>query len=109
MPPKAKAKKAAAKPTGTLTARQRKALKPKTFGLPPAKKDEPGKYPMPDKSHAANAKARAAQQLKKGNLTKKEHDKIVRKANRVLHGSAKKAETAGATGTVKQKKAAKKK
>lgn len=100
----AKTKKTAGvKPTGTLKAKQRKAMKPKTFGLPPAK-GEPGKYPMPDKSHAANAKARAAQQLKKGNLTKAQHDKIVRKANRVLHGSAANAKAAGATGTTKAKK-----
>ncbi len=39
---------------------------------------------MPDKSHAANAKARASQQVKKGNLTKSEEQNIDRKADSVL-------------------------
>ena len=49
------------------------------FGLP-----EERKYPMPDKSHAANAKARATQQKKAGNLTAAEKAKIDRKADRIL-------------------------
>ena len=49
------------------------------FGLP-----EERKYPMPDKSHARNAKARAAQQEKKGTITATEEKKIDRKADRVL-------------------------
>ena len=52
------------------------------FGLP-----EERKYPMPDKSHAANAKARASQQLDDGNLTKSEKAKIDRKADRILDES----------------------
>jgi hypothetical protein len=39
---------------------------------------------MPDKSHARNAKARASQQVKKGNLTGAEKAKIDRKADRIL-------------------------
>jgi len=39
---------------------------------------------MPDKSHAANAKARAAQMAKKGKLSKSEEKKIDAKANRIL-------------------------
>ena len=39
---------------------------------------------MPDESHAANAKARAAQQVKAGNLSKKDQEKIDRKADRIL-------------------------
>ena len=39
---------------------------------------------MPDKAHARNAKARAAQQLKAGNLTRKEKERIDRKADRKL-------------------------
>lgn len=62
-----------------LTTKQRKKMKAKTFGLPKERK-----YPMPDKSHAANAKARATQQYNKGNLTKAEKDKIEAKANKVL-------------------------
>ncbi|MEA2674100.1 MAG: hypothetical protein QOI92_1292 [Chloroflexota bacterium] len=63
-----------------LTEKKRDSLKESTFGLP-----EERKYPMPDASHAANAKARAAQQVKKGNLTKSEEQKIDRKADRILN------------------------
>jgi hypothetical protein len=63
----------------TLTEKKRDNLKDSTFGLP----DE-HKYPMPDKSHAANAKARASQQVKEGNLTRSEKEKIDRKADRIL-------------------------
>ncbi|HEY7827389.1 MAG TPA: hypothetical protein VIB99_04090 [Candidatus Limnocylindrales bacterium] len=49
------------------------------FGLPDERK-----YPMPDKSHAANAKARASQQVKKGNLSSAEKKKIDRKADQIL-------------------------
>jgi hypothetical protein len=63
----------------TLSEKKRDRLKGSTFGLP-----EERKYPMPDKSHARNAKARAAQQVRKGNLTKAEEKKIDRKADRVL-------------------------
>jgi hypothetical protein len=62
-----------------LTEKKRDRLADKTFGLP-----EEHKYPMPDKSHAANAKARASQQVKKGNLTSSEKAKIDRKADRIL-------------------------
>jgi hypothetical protein len=63
----------------TLTEKKRDNLPDSKFGLP----DE-HKYPMPDKSHAANAKARASQQVKKGNLAKTEKAKIDRKADRIL-------------------------
>jgi hypothetical protein len=62
-----------------LTTKKRNAEPKSDFGLPEEKK-----YPMPDKSHAANAKARATQQVKKGNLTKAEQTKIDRKADRIL-------------------------
>ena len=62
-----------------LTTRKRKSEPNSEFGLP-----EERKYPMPDKSHARNAKARASQQVKKGNLTKSEKAKIDRKADRIL-------------------------
>jgi hypothetical protein len=62
-----------------LTERKRDSLPDSKFGLP----DE-HKYPMPDKSHARNAKARASQQEKKGNLTATEKRKIDRKADRIL-------------------------
>lgn len=49
-------------------------------------------YPVEDKSHAANAKARATQQEKKGNLSASEHAKIVAKADKILKdGKLKKA------------------
>ena len=72
-----------------LTAKQREKLPAKEFGLPEKArtkdaKKESGNYPMPDKEHARNAKARAAQQHKAGNLTKKELDKIDRKADKIL-------------------------
>ena len=62
-----------------LTEKKRDSLKDSTFGLP-----EERKYPMPDASHARNAKARASQQVKAGNLTKAEERKIDRKADRIL-------------------------
>jgi hypothetical protein len=63
----------------TLTEKKRDKLPDSKFGLP----DE-HKYPMPDKAHAANAKARATQQKKAGNLTAAEKAKIDRKADRIL-------------------------
>jgi hypothetical protein len=63
----------------TLTEKQRDKLPDSKFGLP-----EEHKYPMPDESHARNAKARAAQQVKKGNLSKSEQTRIDRKADRIL-------------------------
>ena len=39
----------------TLSAKRRGSLPKSSFGMPGSRK-----YPMPDKSHAANAKARAA-------------------------------------------------
>lgn len=62
-----------------LTTKQRKKIPKAQFGLPEEKK-----YPMPDKSHAANAKARASQQEAKGNITPSQKAKIDAKANKVL-------------------------
>lgn len=62
-----------------LSTKRRKGLRSSVFGLPSERK-----YPMPDRAHAANAKARAAQQLKKGNLTRSQYNRIVAKANRIL-------------------------
>jgi len=62
-----------------LTENKRDSLKEATFGLPDERK-----YPMPNKAHARNAKARAAQQVDKGNLTKAEERKIDRKADKIL-------------------------
>ena len=62
-----------------LSTKKRNATPKSEFGLP-----EEHKYPMPDESHARNAKARASQQVKKGNLTKAEERKIDRKADKIL-------------------------
>ena len=63
----------------TLSEKKRDSLKSSQFGLP-----EERKYPMPDKSHARNAKARASQQEEKGNLSEAKKEKIDRKADRIL-------------------------
>ncbi len=65
-----------------LTAKRRNSLPKKEFGLPGSRR-----YPMPDKSHAANAKARATQMVSKGKLSASSAAKIKSKANRVLSGS----------------------
>ncbi len=62
-----------------LTDKRRKSLSSFSFGLP-----ESRKYPMPDKAHAANAKARASQMEKKGKLSAGSKAKIDAKANKVL-------------------------
>ncbi len=63
-----------------LTSRKRDRLPDSTFGLP-----EERKYPMPDTSHAANAKARASQMEEKGELTASQHRTIDRKADDILN------------------------
>lgn len=72
-----------------LSAKKREKIPSKEFGLPEkartdAQKRESGNYPMPDKAHARNAKARAAQQHEAGNLTKDELERIDRKADKIL-------------------------
>lgn len=62
-----------------LTTKKRNAEPKSDFGLP-----EDRKYPMPDKSHARNAKARASQQVKDGNLSSADEKKIDGKADRIL-------------------------
>ena len=62
-----------------LTSKQRNKIKSSDFGMPGEKK-----YPMPDKSHAANAKARATQMQKKGKLSATDKAKIDTKANKIL-------------------------
>jgi hypothetical protein len=62
-----------------LTAKTRKKIPSEEFGLPGSRK-----YPMPDKPHAANAKARASQMEKKGKISSSTKKKIDAKANRVL-------------------------
>lgn len=62
-----------------LKATKRNTLPKSDFGLPGEKK-----YPINDKAHAANAKARATQMEKKGKLSSSSKAKIDAKANRVL-------------------------
>lgn len=60
--------------------------------LPAGKFAEPSKraYPIPDRNHAKNAKARASEMEHKGKLSKGEETKIDKAADRVLGRSKKK-------------------
>jgi hypothetical protein len=62
-----------------LPTNERNALADKVFGLP-----EKRAYPMPDANHARNAKARAAEEFNRGNLSSAERDRIDRKADEIL-------------------------
>jgi hypothetical protein len=64
---------------GALTAAKRKKLKKSQFG-------QPGKsaYPIENKSHAADAKARASEMYNKGRLSASAKAQIDARANRVL-------------------------
>lgn len=68
-----------------LTAKKRKKLPKSDFALPDKRK-----YPVNDKSHAANAKGRAAQMREKGKISEATEDKIDAKANKVLKKRKKK-------------------
>jgi hypothetical protein len=63
-----------------LDAHDRNNLSAKDFA-------EPGKraYPIEDKAHARNAKARASQAVRTGRMSKAEEAEIDRKADRVLN------------------------
>lgn len=63
-----------------LTTERRNHLSDEVFGMPKERK-----YPMPDRAHAANAKARATQMEEKGKLSSGEAEMIRAKANRVLN------------------------
>jgi hypothetical protein len=62
-----------------LTQSHRDKLPKSKFGLPGSEK-----YPMPDKAHAANAKARATQMVDKGKLSPSSASRIRAKADRIL-------------------------
>jgi len=62
-----------------LTTTTRKQVPRDEFGLPAVKK-----YPMPDKRHAANAKARASQQEASGHLSASDKARVDKKADRIL-------------------------
>lgn len=61
-----------------LTTKKRNALPSSSFAGPGRS------YPVPDRSHAANAKARAAQAVKAGRMSRAQEERIDAKANRVL-------------------------
>ena len=65
-----------------LTTKKRNKLPASDF----AGKDR--SYPVNDKSHAANAKARATQMYNKGKLSASAKSKIDAKANKVLKGKS---------------------
>ncbi len=67
-----------------LTTKARKALPKGDFAGPDRS------YPVPDRSHAANAKARASQAANAGRISKAVEAKIDAKANRVLGRGGKK-------------------
>jgi hypothetical protein len=62
-----------------LTTKARNKLAKSEFGMPGSRS-----YPMPDKAHAANAKARATQMVKAGKLSPSSKAKIDAKANKML-------------------------
>lgn len=62
-----------------LTSEDRNDLPKADFGMPGERK-----YPMPDRSHAANAKARAQQQYNRGLLSLKMLHQIDNKADKIL-------------------------
>ena len=68
-----------------LTGKRRRSLPSSSFGQPGKRK-----YPMPDKAHAANAKARATQQYKKGKLSAADRARINAKANAKLGSRSRK-------------------
>lgn len=64
-----------------LSSKARNALPKSDFGMPGSRG-----YPMPDKAHAANAKARATQMVNAGKLSPSSKAKIDAKANKILKG-----------------------
>jgi hypothetical protein len=64
-----------------LKAKARNTLRNKDFAEPDKRA-----YPIEDKSHASNAKARATQAVKAGRMSKAEAARIDKKADAVLRG-----------------------
>lgn len=62
-----------------LTASERNHLPASDFAIPASRE-----YPIEDRAHAANAKARAKQELDRGLISRAKYDEIVAAANRVL-------------------------
>ena len=68
----------------TLTTKQRKAMPQKDYALPGKR------FPVEDRAHAANAKARASQGVKAGTLSPSQAAKVDAAANKVLKKGKKK-------------------
>ena len=68
-----------------LTAKRRRKLRKSQFALPGSRK-----YPIHDRKHAVNAKARATQQYRKGRISKSTKDRVHAAANRKLRGGKRK-------------------
>lgn len=62
----------------TLTTKARSRLSAKQFAGPDRS------YPINDRQHAGNAKARADQQYEAGHISGAAYEKIIAKANKVL-------------------------
>ncbi len=62
-----------------LGSKARKKLPAKAFAEPDTRA-----YPIEDKAHARNAKARASQAVKAGRMSKSEEGQIQKRANAVL-------------------------
>lgn len=73
-----------------ITTTQRKKLPTSTFALPKKRA-----FPMPDKSHAADAIRMAAYSEKKGNITPMQKAMIDRKANAKLGKTTAKTKNKG--------------
>lgn len=67
-----------------MSTKARKSLPKKDFAGPDKS------YPIPDRSHAANAKARASQAVNAGRMSKSEEGKIDRRADAKLGKSKRK-------------------
>lgn len=65
-----------------LTTKKRKSLPKTAFALPAQKA-----YPIMDKAHAINAKARATQMEAKGKLSHSATMKVMAAANKVIKGT----------------------
>lgn len=69
-----------------LTTKERKKLSKREFAAPGRRSRSGGKggFPIPDKKHARNAKARASMLEHEGKMSKSEEEKIDAKADRKL-------------------------
>lgn len=63
-----------------LTSKTRAKLPKSNFGMPSERK-----FPMPDKNHARNAKARASEMENKGKISSSTKSKIDAKADKILN------------------------